>query len=107
RRHLPVHALGLAAGRRSRRRVSVAGARLHAVDRLSCARRVAQHGTARRPCHRDAGILADAANVILYSGPAYLPAVSGNIDLTIFIFEMSAVASMCKKMAASRKIFST
>jgi hypothetical protein len=37
-----------------------------------------------------------------HSGPAYFPAVAGNIDLTIFIFEMSTVASMCKKMAASR-----
>src|SRR4029453_7137163 len=42
-----------------------------------------------------------------HSGPAYLPAVAGNIDLTILNFEMSTVASMCRKMAASRKIFST
>jgi hypothetical protein len=37
-----------------------------------------------------------------YSGPAYFPAVWGNIDLTIFIREMSVVASMCRKIAASR-----
>ena len=37
-----------------------------------------------------------------HSGPAYFPAVAGNIDLTIFIFEMSTVASMCRKTAASR-----
>ena len=41
------------------------------------------------------------------SGPAYFPAVAGNIDLMILNFEMSAVASMCRKIAASRKIFST
>ena len=35
------------------------------------------------------------------------PAVSGNIDLTILNFEMSTVASMCRKMAASRNSFST
>src|SRR5262249_39777049 len=42
-----------------------------------------------------------------HSGPAYVPAVAGNIALTILSFEMSTVASMCRKMAASRKIFST
>src|SRR5262249_30357436 len=41
------------------------------------------------------------------SGPAYLPAVCGNIDLTIFMREMSVVASMCRKIAASRNSFST
>src|SRR5262245_33946621 len=34
-----------------------------------------------------------------HSGPAYLPAVAGNIDLTILNFEMSTVASICKKIA--------
>ncbi len=31
-----------------------------------------------------------------HSGPAYAPAVSGNIALTILKAEMSAVASMCR-----------
>src|SRR5207244_12567675 len=42
-----------------------------------------------------------------HSGPAYVPAVAGNIDLTILSFEMSTVASMCQKIAASVKISST
>src|SRR6266436_1193503 len=42
-----------------------------------------------------------------HSGPAYAPAVAGNIDLTILSFEMSTVASMCRNIVASRKIFST
>src|SRR5215467_7415015 len=42
-----------------------------------------------------------------HSGPAYLPALCGNIDLTIFILEISTVASMCRKIAASRNNFST
>jgi hypothetical protein len=37
--------------------------------------------------------------------PAYFPAVCGNIDFTIFSREMSVVASMCRKIAASRKSF--
>src|SRR5262249_166016 len=41
------------------------------------------------------------------SGPAYLPAVCGNIALTILNFETSTVPSMCGKIAASRRSFST
>src|SRR5262249_7829037 len=47
-------------------------------------------------------------SVLTYdSGPAYLPAVAGKSNFTILNLEMSTVASMCMKMAASRKIFST
>jgi hypothetical protein len=45
-----------------------------------------------------------AENAAAYSGPAYLPAVCGNSDFTIFIFEMSTVASMCRNIAASRRL---
>ena len=41
------------------------------------------------------------------SRPAYLPAVCGNSDLMILNLEMSTVASMCRKIAASRNSFST
>ena len=39
-------------------------------------------------------LLAPLENAFNYSGPAYLPAVSGNSDFTIFIFETSTVPSM-------------
>src|SRR3972149_4591466 len=42
-----------------------------------------------------------------HSGPAYLPAVCGNMDLMILNFEISTVASMCRNMTASRSAFST
>ena len=42
-----------------------------------------------------------------YSGPAYFPAVCGNIAFTIFSRETSTVPSICRKIAASRKSFST
>src|SRR5262249_61494389 len=52
-------------------------------------------------------IAAEPAGRAHHSGPAYLPAVAGNIDLTILNFEISTVASICKKIAASRSTFST
>jgi hypothetical protein len=50
---------------------------------------------------------ASGGGIRVYSGPAYLPALCGNIDFTILKREMSTVASMWRKIAASRKIFST
>ena len=39
-----------------------------------------------------------ALRVMRHSGPAYFPAVCGNMFLTILNFEMSTVASMCMKI---------
>src|SRR5262249_59805280 len=117
---------------------SLAGAGLHAADRLPRARRGPKPCPARGLRDRAHRIPADAKSVgwverqrnpstvkraaaltmgfaslnpsynsrpehqTVYSGPAYFPAVSGNIDLTILNREMSTVASMCRNTTASR-----
>jgi hypothetical protein len=63
--------------------------------------------SAERPIFSERAVVHAPAITRAHSGPAYIPAVSGNRDFAILKSDTSTVASMCRYTAASRKYFST